>query len=138
MKLPLVSIANSRGIRLPKAILAQCRMEEEVEIEVQDQKIILSPAYRRSYDLKFENIAQMDDQEVIEMLKRTDVTTLAIALIDVDETTKNKVFRNMSQRACGLLGADIERFSRMEVRELVVAMHRSRVNTTFRELERSI
>jgi antitoxin MazE len=44
MKASIVPIGNSRGIRIPKAVLEQCRMEKEVEMEVQDGKIILMPA----------------------------------------------------------------------------------------------
>ena len=44
MKAQLVPIGNSRGIRIPKAILEQCEMSDEVELAVEGRQIILSPA----------------------------------------------------------------------------------------------
>jgi antitoxin MazE len=44
MKAQLISIGNSRGIRIPKAILQQCDMSDEVELAVEGGQIILSPA----------------------------------------------------------------------------------------------
>jgi len=43
MRTPLVPIGNSRGIRIPKAILQQCEMSDEVELAVDGRQIILSP-----------------------------------------------------------------------------------------------
>ena len=46
MKLRLVAIGNSRGLRLPKAILEQCRLENEVELEIEAGRLIIKPARR--------------------------------------------------------------------------------------------
>jgi antitoxin MazE len=43
MKAQLIPIGNSRGIRIPKAILQQCDMSDEVELAVEGRQIILSP-----------------------------------------------------------------------------------------------
>lgn len=39
----LVSIGNSRGIRIPKTVLDQCQMTEEVELSVKGRQIIVTP-----------------------------------------------------------------------------------------------
>ena len=44
MKARLVPIGNSRGIRIPKAILEQCELTDEVELAVEGRQIILTPA----------------------------------------------------------------------------------------------
>jgi antitoxin MazE len=44
MKARLVPIGNSRGIRIPKAILNQCQMSDEVELAVEGTQIILRPS----------------------------------------------------------------------------------------------
>jgi antitoxin MazE len=44
MKTQLIPIGNSRGIRIPKAILQQCDMSNEVELAVEGRQIILSPS----------------------------------------------------------------------------------------------
>jgi antitoxin MazE len=43
MKTKLVAIGNSRGIRIPKAILEQCEMSNEVSLSVNGRQIIVSP-----------------------------------------------------------------------------------------------
>jgi len=46
MKAKIVKIGNSRGIRLPKAIIDQVGLEEAVDLEVRDGEIVISPAER--------------------------------------------------------------------------------------------
>jgi len=41
MKVTLVPIGNSKGIRIPKAILEQCHFTKEVDLLVQGDTIIL-------------------------------------------------------------------------------------------------
>ena len=43
MKVSVVPIGNSRGIRLPKAILEQLQISDELELEVENKQIILRP-----------------------------------------------------------------------------------------------
>jgi antitoxin MazE len=47
MKARLVPIGNSRGIRIPKAILEQCEMSDEVNLAVKGRNIIVSPLPER-------------------------------------------------------------------------------------------
>ncbi|KKO20660.1 MAG: AbrB/MazE/SpoVT family DNA-binding domain-containing protein [Candidatus Brocadia sp.] len=43
MKTKLVSIGNSKGIRIPMAILKQCKIENEIDLEVEKEKIVIKP-----------------------------------------------------------------------------------------------
>jgi antitoxin MazE len=43
MKTRLVRIGNSRGIRLPKPLIAQLGLTEEVELQVRDGAIVILP-----------------------------------------------------------------------------------------------
>ncbi len=43
MLVSIIPIGNSRGIRIPKSILQQLKMEEYVELEVHDQELVLRP-----------------------------------------------------------------------------------------------
>ena len=43
MLINIVPIGNSKGIRIPKAILDQCNIENEVDLEVENGKIIIEP-----------------------------------------------------------------------------------------------
>lgn len=44
MKLPLVRMGNSRGVRIPKALIELCDLGEEVEVEVSNGQLILHKA----------------------------------------------------------------------------------------------
>ena len=41
MKAVLVPIGNSRGIRIPKPLIEQCGLADEVDMEVQDGTILI-------------------------------------------------------------------------------------------------
>ena len=44
MKSKLVRIGNSRGVRLPKPLIEQAGLADEVELRVREGAIIISPA----------------------------------------------------------------------------------------------
>jgi antitoxin MazE len=44
MKIELVRIGNSRGIRIPKPIIEQCGLGETVELRVEKDRLIIAPA----------------------------------------------------------------------------------------------
>jgi antitoxin MazE len=44
MKTRLIRIGNSRGVRLPKPLIAEAGLTDEVELRVQDGAIVIEPA----------------------------------------------------------------------------------------------
>ena len=46
MKAKIIKIGNSRGIRLPKAILHQLGIHDEVDLEVERDRIVIKPIRR--------------------------------------------------------------------------------------------
>lgn len=46
MKTRLIRIGNSRGVRLPKALIEQAGLDEDIELRVADDAIILSRSGR--------------------------------------------------------------------------------------------
>jgi antitoxin MazE len=46
MQTPVISIGNSRGLRIPKAILKQCGIQDMVDLRVTDQGLLISPVKR--------------------------------------------------------------------------------------------
>lgn len=44
MKLGLVRIGNSRGIRIPKPILEQCGFQDAVELRIENSRLVIAPA----------------------------------------------------------------------------------------------
>lgn len=63
MKVNVVQIGNSKGIRIPKAVLEQCNIESEVDLEVDDGKIILEAAVHRPRKGWDEQFAEMADNQ---------------------------------------------------------------------------
>jgi antitoxin MazE len=47
MKAKLIPVGNSKGIRLPKAILEAVRLRDAVTLRVEEGKLIITPAKRR-------------------------------------------------------------------------------------------
>ena len=43
MKVSIVSVGNSRGVRLPKAVLEQCQFADAAELTVEDGRVIITP-----------------------------------------------------------------------------------------------
>ena len=70
MLLSVVQIGNSKGIRLPKAIIEQCGIDKELELEVEGGKIVLKPHKRTprdGWDDAFKRMAAAgDDQPLID------------------------------------------------------------------------
>lgn len=64
----LRNIGNSKGIIIPKEMIAQCNMEENVTIEVKDQQLIIrkveSPQIQ--WDTAFNNRIQESAEEKID------------------------------------------------------------------------
>jgi antitoxin MazE len=46
MKVSVIPIGNSKGIRLPKAVLEQLQVSDQMELEVENRQIILRPIDR--------------------------------------------------------------------------------------------
>ena len=44
MRTQLIAIGNSRGIRIPAAIIRECGLEGEVDIEVREGGILVKPS----------------------------------------------------------------------------------------------
>ena len=133
MKVSLVSIGNSKGIRLPKSVLDQCGVEDEFIMEIEDENIILKPV-RNAQNLSFEDIKTMSDKDIQKLLKRTDASTLSIALIGADSDTKSRVFANLSEKVHMLIYEEINRLEKLDAKALIVEMQRAKINHTLSEL----
>ncbi|MFQ5672152.1 MAG: AbrB/MazE/SpoVT family DNA-binding domain-containing protein [Nitrospinales bacterium] len=63
MKIPIVRIGNSRGIRIPKSLLKQCHLEDEVELEPRGDALVIksSAKPRAKWDEAFRKMAERCD-----------------------------------------------------------------------------
>jgi antitoxin MazE len=44
MKVELIRVGNSRGIRIPKPIIEQCGFEDAVELRIENDHLVIAPA----------------------------------------------------------------------------------------------
>ena len=68
MKIHLVSIGNSKGIRIPSVLLKQCHIEDQVDLEVENDKLIIRPIKneaRSGWDSAFKLMNERKDDELL-------------------------------------------------------------------------
>ena len=68
MKARIVRIGNSQGIRIPKAVLEQSKLTEEVELKVQDEEIVIRPVRqpRSGWEDAFLEMARRGDDKLLD------------------------------------------------------------------------
>ena len=67
MQTHIIRIGNSRGIRIPAHILQQCKIEELINIEVVDGRIIISSLQkpRQGWDEQFRLMHENGDDKLL-------------------------------------------------------------------------
>ena len=67
MRAHIIKIGNSKGLRIPKPILDQTGIMDDVEIEVEKDQIIIRPAkdVRDGWDAAFKAMGKKNDDELI-------------------------------------------------------------------------
>ncbi|MDZ7859154.1 MAG: AbrB/MazE/SpoVT family DNA-binding domain-containing protein [Candidatus Krumholzibacteriota bacterium] len=69
MKSKIVKIGNSQGIRIPKPIIEQVGIERDIEIIVEDNRLVISPAQRPRSDwlAAFQKMAERGDDKLLDL-----------------------------------------------------------------------
>jgi antitoxin MazE len=67
MRARVIKIGNSQGLRIPKPILEQTGIMDDVEIEVEKNQIIIRPVRnaREGWDAAFKSMCEKGDDEPI-------------------------------------------------------------------------
>jgi Growth regulator len=68
VKLKVVQIGNSQGIRLPKPLLEQCGIKKEVEVEAIEGVIVLRPIkkkHRKGWDEAFQEMSRQNQDKLL-------------------------------------------------------------------------
>jgi antitoxin MazE len=67
MKVNLVSIGNSKGVRIPASVIKECGLGDELEMRVENGFVVLAPArgVREGWSDAFEGMAAARDDEPI-------------------------------------------------------------------------
>jgi antitoxin MazE len=73
MKAKIIRIGNSQGIRIPKPLLEQTGLTEDVELEVRADEIVIrsARAVRAGWGAAFQSMAEAGDDELLEELTET-------------------------------------------------------------------
>jgi len=73
MKASLIQIGNSRGVRIPKAILEQTGLRHEVEIEVRGSQVVIRPANhpRADWEAAFAAMTAHGDDRLLDETRST-------------------------------------------------------------------
>ena len=68
IKTRIVKIGNSQGIRIPRVLLKQTNLNEDVELEVQSGQIIVRPIQntRHNWENAFKAMAKLGDDELLD------------------------------------------------------------------------
>ncbi len=72
----------------------------------------------------FEDLLQLDDRAIQQVLKEVEMKELALALKGASDALKEKIFRNMSERAVNMLKEEIEFMGPVRVRNVEEAQQR--------------
>ena len=66
MELSIIKIGNSKGLRLPKALLDKYHLQDKVEVILEEEQIILKPAYqpRKGWEEAFARMHDNGDDEL--------------------------------------------------------------------------
>lgn len=68
MKTTIIPIGNSKGVRIPKAVLEQCHIENEAIMEVEKGAIVIKPARkepRKDWDDSFKQMRKLKEDNLL-------------------------------------------------------------------------
>lgn len=68
MRTSIIKIGNSHGLRIPKILLEQSRLGTEVELEVEDDRIVIRSASqpRKGWSEQFQAMAENADDKLLD------------------------------------------------------------------------
>jgi len=97
------------GTKTIAEILNQCdRSTEQAVIgKIEEQNNIMADSIRKLMFV-FDDLVKVDDRGIQMILKETGTDELALALKTASEALKEKIFKNMSQRAAQILREDMQ------------------------------
>jgi antitoxin MazE len=68
IKTRIIRIGNSQGIRIPKLLLDQTNLGNEVELELQENRIVIrsSKSSRHGWEEQFKTMANQGDDQLLD------------------------------------------------------------------------
>ena len=136
MRVPIVDVGNSKGIRIPQAIMRQVQFSNEIEMEVSEGKITLRRSVDPSFVPDFASIPKMDDLTIQRILRKVNGFDLITALIGADRKTKDAIYRNLSDRARAYAQQTVARLEKGDARDLIIERSRTALSEAIMEVVR--
>jgi antitoxin MazE len=136
MRLQVVEIGNSKGIRIPQAILKQVQFGKEIDLDVKEGKIVLRRMIDPDRVVGFETMSKMDDEAIKAMMRKVSLSDLVIALVDADKNTKEAIFRNMAEKTKVYVKQRVNTLEKGNARDLIIERSRNTISEAFMELMR--
>lgn len=67
MEIPVIKIGNSKGFRLSKTLLEKYKIQDKVELVLEEEHIIIKPVVqpRRGWDEAFQLMHEQGDDELL-------------------------------------------------------------------------
>ena len=125
MRVQIVEIGNSKGIRIPHAILKQVSFAEEVEMEVADGKITLRRLIDPTVVPELSAISTMDDKTIQRILRKIKGSDLITSLIGAESSVKEALYRNLSDRVREYVKAKVGKLEKGDARDLIIEQSRN-------------
>jgi antitoxin MazE len=68
VKSRIIKMGNSKGVRIPKPILEQLALGEEVELSVRGDQLVIRPSQRprSGWEEQFERMAERGDDQLLD------------------------------------------------------------------------
>jgi flagellar motor switch protein FliG len=118
----LATILNRTNVSISKDILTEIEnLDPDVAQEVKRLMFL------------FDDILQIQNQDIQKILKEVDRKDLALALKIADDRVKQKIFANMSERAANLMREELEYMGPVKLKEVEAAQ--ARIIDTIKEME---
>ena len=136
MRVPIVDIGNSKGIRIPQAILKQVQFSGEIELDVSEGKITLRRSVDPSFVPDFPSIAGMDDVTIQLILRKINGSDLITALVGAEKKIKEAIYRNLSPRVKAYVQPTVARLEKGDARDLLIERSRNVVCEALMEVVR--
>ena len=134
MRVPVIDIGNSKGIRLPKAILSQLSFGEEVELDIADGKITLRRLVDPSLVPDFSSVSGMDDATIQRVLRKISGTDLITAMVGAENKTKDAIYRNLSARVREYVKRKVGKLEQGDARDLIIERSRNMISEAILEV----
>ncbi|MGQ9727448.1 MAG: flagellar motor switch protein FliG [Candidatus Fervidibacter sp.] len=117
--------ARFNGLQVLTQILSNLSREvmQEILANLEQQNPELAERVQQVM-FTFEDLVKLDDRSLQRVLREVDMRELALALKGASEELKEKIFRNMSQRAAQILREEMDYMGPVRLRDVTAAQRR--------------